>query len=224
MNEIIVSRLQTKAKEFISQYKLVLNKVEIYPKEIEVYYHNEDFKDNAVHQKPQQTKKFKNHFYVHRHKYSDAYKSGNRAGVDFVVSDDENTYYSYLIRSAVINGQPIYGPNNVLNEIKRACGYVENAELEKKFVDTVSSNVEYDDIIYTTRFGLGKNVDACFCDYPLRLVVLDNNFKNAPYKAKECIVLDYLKQSKSTKTKAECFCKKYLTYLPSKISDYYANK
>lgn len=222
--EKLIERLQKEAKQFITQKKLVLNGVEIYPKEIEVYYHNDDFKDNAVHKKIQQTKKFKNHFYVHRCKNSDSYKGGNRAGLDFVVSDDENTFYSYLIRSAVINGQSFYGPNKVLNEIKRVCGYVENADLEKQLVDTDSSDAKYDDVIYTTRFGLSDNVDAFFLGSALRLVALDKDFKNARYKAKEQIVLDYLKQSKSTKIQAEAFCKNYLTYLPSKIIEYYDNK
>lgn len=221
MNDI-VTRLLKDAKTFLTN-KLVLNKVEISPKEIEVYYYKEgEFEDKSVHQNELQ-KNHKNHFYVHRCKNSNSYKGGNRAGMDFVVSDDEKTYYSYLIRSAVVNGQPFYGPNNVLNAIKRACGCVEYADLEKQVVDTVPYDIKYDDIIYTTRFGLGKNVDACFHDYQLRLVVLDKNFKNAQYKAKERIVSDYLKQSKSTKVQAEVFCKEYLTYMPSKIKDNYAN-
>jgi hypothetical protein len=226
MEKDIVKKLQEEAKNFITQNILVLKnfKIKIYPKEIEVYYYNDDFKDKAVHRKPQQTMKYKDHFYVHRCKNSDSYKGGNRAGLDFVVSDDENTYYSYLIRSAVINGQPFYGPNNVLNAIKSACGYVENADLEKQLVDTVSSDVKYNDIIYTTRIGLSDNVDAYFRGCALRLVALDKDFKNARYKAKEQIVLDYLKQSKSTKIQAETFCKDNLTYLPSKIIEYYDNK
>ena len=221
MNEI-VTRLQKDAKTFLTN-KLVLNKAEIYPKEIEVYYYKEgEFEDKSVHRNELQMN-HKNYFYVHRCKNSDSYKGGNRAGLDFVVSDDENTYYSYLIRSAVINEQPFYGPNNVLNAIKSACGNVGNAELEKEYVDVVSSDVEYDDIIFTTRFGLSKNVDVCFRDYQLRLVVLDKQFKNAQYKAKEQIVSDYLKQSKSTEVQAKDFCEQYLTYMPSKIKDNYVN-
>lgn len=224
MKENIVTKLQKEANQFIAHNKLVLNGVEIYPKEIEVYYYNDDFKDNAVHKKSQQTKKYKNHFYVHRCKKSDSYKGGNRAGLDFVVSNDENTYYSYLIRSAEINHKLVCGPNNVLNEIKRACGYDGNAELEKQNINPVSSDVKYEGIIYTTRFGVGNSVDAYFRGLALRLVVLDNNFKCAQYKAKEQIVFDYLTQSKITKEQAEDFCKERLTYLPSKIKEYYGNK
>ena len=224
MTENIVTELQKEAKQFIAHNKLVLNGVEIYPKEIEVYYYKEgEFEDKSVHRNELQ-KNNKNHFYVHRCKKSDSYKGGNRAGLDFVVSNDKNTYYSYLIRSAEINHRLVYGPNNVLNEIKRACGYDGNTELEKQNVNSVSSDVKHKDIIYTTRFGLGNSVDAYFRALPLRLVVLDNNFKCAQYKAKEQIVLDYLIQSKNTKEQAETFCKERLTYLPSKIKEYYGNK
>ncbi|MBP5503727.1 MAG: hypothetical protein J6Y24_13170 [Bacteroidales bacterium] len=226
MNEKKVKGLQNEAKKFLTEKIIVLKGVTIIPKEIEVYYYKEgEFEDKSVHRNELQ-KNNKNHFYVHRWgtNKGDKYKGSYYPGVDFVVSDDDATYYSYLIRSAVINGTPIYGPNNVLNEIKRVCCLEDNAELEKQYIENKSCNIECKSIIYTQRYGLGNNVDDCFRKYKLRFVVLDKDFKNARYQAKEQIVLDYLEQSKSTKVQAETFCKDYMTYLPSKVKEYYANE
>lgn len=220
--ENLVKKLQKEAKQFLTGAKLLFRNVEIIPKEIEVYFYKEGvFPDNSVHQKKYQTKEYKNHFYVHRCKKSDSYKGGNRAGLDFVVSDETDTYYSYLIRSAVINGKTIYGPNNVLNTIKELCGNISYEEIEKQVVELKASNVEYDYVVFTTRYKLGKDVDEYFRSRKLRLVLLDNLFKESKYKAKEDIVLDFFKQTNYQKKQAFDYCKSHMSYVPSKVKDYY---
>ncbi len=213
------TELQNKAKEFLLQYKLMLGKVEIIPKEIEVYYYKEgEFEDSAVHQKPQQTKKYKNHFYIHRYKSSDFYKSGRHVCVDFVVCDEENAFYSYLIRSAVINGEPIYGPNNTLRKIKEV-GKYDNEALEEQEIKVVPCQNNYDDIAYTKRFGLGNSVEEWFKNCKLRFVVLDDCFKGGKYKDKKIIILDYIEQKKCAKEEMKEICEKYF-YRLDEINEY----
>ena len=137
-NQLTIERLQNEAKHFLTETKLILNGVSILPKEIEVYYYKEgEFEDPTVHRNKLQQNN-KNHFYVHRwgKTKNDKYKSGNRAGMDFVVSDDENTYHSYLIRSAVINGKLVIGPNKVLKRMLEA-----NPNLSYEELESISSRL-----------------------------------------------------------------------------------
>lgn len=210
--EELIKKLQSEAKQFLTKSKLVLNGVEILPKEIEVYYYKEGvFEDISVHKNELQTKKHKSRFYVHRlgEKQSDPYKGANRAGVDYVVSDDANTYYSYLIRSAVINGESVIGPNKVLIKIKEASKF-ENQDLERELVKIVISNNE-GDVLFSSRINLGKG----FVDSELRAVLCDECFRTSKYPAKEKMIIDFIKDM--SKVQALEYAKNRLGYIPASI-------
>lgn len=213
----IIKRLQNEAYQFLKK-KLVLNGIAILPKEIEVYYYKEgEFEDKSVHQNELQTNKNKNHFYVHRwgKTQSDKYKGENRAGLDFVVSDGANTYYSYLIRSAVINdGKPVVGPNNVLKQILNVCN-LSFDDLEKVDVELIPKNIS-DVVLFSERINLGKNVGD-FRECKLRAVLCDDFFKENKYPAKEKMVIDFLQDK--DKDQAVYFAKEKLGYVPSKIKN-----
>lgn len=208
-----IKKLQNDAAQFLSK-KLVINGVTISPKEIESYYHKvREFEDSSVHRNELQ-KNNKNHFYVHRYGLtkSDKYKGGNRAGLDFVISDEENTYYSYLIRSAMINNELIVGPNNVLKKILEICN-ISCKDLENVNVELVTNN-NSGIVLFSERINLGKN--ACeFRDCKLRAVVCDEFFKESKYPKKEKMVIDFL-DGKNNEY-AQIFAKDKLGYIPSKF-------
>lgn len=221
-NQVIIERLQSEAKRFLKETKLLLNGVFIQPKEIEVYYHKEgEFEDTSVHRNDLQ-KKNKNHFYVHRRglKQTDKYKGGNRGGVDFVVSDSENIYYSYLIRSALIdNNLPVViGPHNVLESILNHCKLDKEA-LECAPIKLVL-NADSGEVLFSERINLGKNAEQ-FSECKLRAVVCDDLFRTNKYPAKEKLVVNFLidnvQTRKMTKDQAKVYAKQKLGYTPSII-------
>ena len=49
INQIVIVRLQNEAMQLLQKSKLVFGEIEIFPKEIEVYYYKEgEFMDNSV--------------------------------------------------------------------------------------------------------------------------------------------------------------------------------
>ena len=187
-----VKRLQREAVSFLTHKELRIRGKSVAPKEIEVYYYedNGDFKDTSVHRNILQRNN-PNRFYIHRRGLmdTDKYKGGNRAGIDFVISDDKSIYYSYLIRSAVIDGQLKIGPNNVLKYLTEVtkCSY---EEIESSPVEMVSLNSE-GDVLFSKRINLGKNVGE-FEGYELRAVLCDSLFRNNKYPQKESMIVGFL--------------------------------
>ena len=225
LQEQIKRRLQEEIVSFLKTWRLVWNGIRICPKEIEAYYYEKEgeFKDDSVHRNDLQ-KNNKNHFYIHRWgtKQSDSYKSGNRTGIDFVVSDNEKIYYSYLIRSAEINGETIIGPNKVLKKIIELCGFsgehidIYYKELEGSPV-MLEPNSVYTDVLFSKRINLSKG----YVDYELRAVLCDDKFRDAKYPGKEKMIVDFLLEKVHLQDKTNEEAKKYakdnLGYTPYKI-------
>lgn len=208
-----IKRLQNDAAQFLSK-KILTKGATISPKEVESYYFKvREFEDSSVHRNELQMNN-KNHFYVHRYGLtkSDKYKGGNRAGLDFVVSDEVNIYYSYLIRSAMINDELIVGPNKVLKKILEICN-ISCKDLESVNVELVENNIS-GIVLFSERINLGKN--ACeFRECNLRAVVCDEFFKESKYPNKEKMVIDFL-DGKDNEY-AQIFAKDKLGYIPSKF-------
>ena len=213
-----IKRLQNDAVQFLTKSNLVVNGVVISPKEIEVYYYevNGSFKDGSVHRNELQ-KNNKNHFYVHRWGITknDKYKGVNRAGLDLVISDNENVYYSYLIRSAVIGDNLVVGPNKVLNAIKDICKCLDYKELENTFVKLEPNGVS-DAVLFSNRINLGENAGK-YSDYKLRAVICDDLYRESKYPAKEKMVMDFLLSQKMAKEDKQKYAKEKLGYVPSAI-------
>ena len=213
----IIKRLQKEAKQFLTHSKLLVNGVEILPTEIEIYYYEVEgvFKDTSVHRNELQRNN-RHHFYVHRRgaAKTNMYKGGNRAGLDFVVSDSEKFYYSYLIRSALINGTMVIGPNNVLKRILEATNY-SYEELENKLVEIELNENAYD-VLFSNRINLSKNAGE-YLNYQLRAVLCDELFVERKYPLKERLILNYLHDK--NKDWALDYAKKNLGYIPSILRD-----
>lgn len=215
-------RLRKEAAEFIQGNYLLVNNVAIFLKEIEVYYYEQGkFEDYTVHQnKLQRNNKHK--FYVHRYgeEVDCSYKSSpknNRGGCDFVVSDTDNIFYSYLIRSIVINDKLIVGPRKSLDAIIENSG-LSYEELEKTEVKVVPFE-NHHDILKTSRIGLGtpkKDEEPLYKEAELRLIICDEYFKekNGYKRRTEAIdnfLKEQLKDGKMTKEEAKNYSEKWFT-------------
>ena len=219
--ETFVNLLQREAAEFLVNSKLILNNVTIQPTEIEVYYFQKgEFEDKSVHRNALQ-KNNKSHFYIHRwgEEKQDSYKGGNRAGIDFVLSDQENKYYTYLIRSAIINHKPIVGPNKVLNAIISECN-ISKEDIENTVVEIYSEKNPYD-VGFSQRINLGKTAEE-YINLPLRAVLCDDVwFITNKYRYKEQVIIDIISNKKMAKEDAFEFARKRLGYIPSDLKNKY---
>ena len=215
--EDFVKRLQKEAEHFLLNDTLLLNSICIRPKEIEVYYYQENkFDDNSVHQNELQRNN-KNHFYIHRwgKGKTDSYKGGNYPGIDFVISDDENTYYSYLIRSAIIDNEPIVGPHKVLEKIESK---ISRKEIEKTPIEIVHDKISCD-VFFSTRINLGKHVLKEYKECKLRAVACDDYFRGNKYPQKEKMITEFIFEKQMNKVQGSEYAKEKLGYLPSKICE-----
>ena len=210
MRQELIKILQTNANKFITENKLDLNGLIIEPKEIEVYYYKEGVsEDNSVHRNELQSAN-SNHFYIHRMgiKRTDTYKGGNYPGIDYVVSDETDIYYSYLIRSAVVNGKLVIGPNKVLKTILHQSNMPE-VQLEATDIKIIKCD------------NLGKTVTEEFLGYKLRLVLCDELFLQSKYPKTENMLVEYLydkvQNHMISKDDALRFAKEKLGYIPSII-------
>ena len=220
-NQDVVLRLQNEAKSLLLNYELRLNGVSIIPKEIEVYfYKNGVFEDNSVHRNELQ-KNHNGHFYIHRWgtKETDPYKGGRYPGIDYVVSTNQEEYYSYLIRSAVVDDEIIVGPHKVLEAIMDKTHLSEKV-IEKLQIELVS-HCSQSQVLFSKRINLGKKVEEKYRNCRLRAVVCDEQFKTANYRGKGNMVVDFLldelSQNKMDRKQALVFAKEYLGYITEKI-------
>ena len=153
-------------------------------------------------------------FYVHRYgkAKTSKYVKGNRGGCDFVACEKDGVFYSYLIRSIVIDGELFVGPSKSLDAIMKCCGISTHEELEDIQVDIVRYENECD-VLIGERIGLG--VTSCTKDNEykkalLRFVLCDEFFKkrdkhNVGYKKRTDIIDVFLlkKIEKGEMTKEE---------------------
>lgn len=198
-----IKELQSRAASFLQSYCLRVNGVTISLKEIEVYYYEKGvFEDYTVHcNELQMNNKF--HFYVHRTGKSKDYKpkGGTRCGCDFVLSDKDNVYYTFLIRGIVIDRELIVGPNNSLKAILSYTS-LSYSELEGAKVELVPCKNDCH-ILPSPRIGLGKpeeEKNVIFHDAELRMIVCDEYFKqtdkrsNCGYKLRTDAIDNFLRR------------------------------
>lgn len=219
--DALINELQSRVMEFMLGFNLRIGGTVIEPKEVEVYYYKHgEFDDNSVHRNDLQAMN-PNHFYVHRMgtRQQDKYKGRNYAGVDLVVSNQSGVYYSYLIRSAVVDNNLVVGPNKVLNAILEASKLTKE-ELENRTVDMIACDRRHD-VLFSQRINLGVKVNDKFRSCKLRAVVCDEFFRTAKYPAKEEMIYNYVydkfNSQEMTKAEALFYAKEKLGYVPSLI-------
>ena len=202
----ILTKLQKQASEFLHNKYLFVHGVAIYLKEIEVYYFEQGkFEDYTVHKNElQANNEYK--FYIHRYgqRKDSKYISGTRGGCDLVLSTYDGIYYSFLIRSIVINGELIVGPRKSLNAILEKTG-LSYEGLENVHVEIKNKN-NYCDVLSTLRIGLGisdNSNDLFYKNAELRFIMCDEYFKkrdrnNVGYAQRTVAIDNFLKKNLET--------------------------
>ncbi len=216
-----IKRLQKEAIEFLKKHYLVVNGAEIYPKEIEVYYHEKDgaFKDIYVHCAERQAN-HPNQFYVHEK---------GRGGCDLVISDCDKVYYSYLIRSIVIDGELTVGP---LNSFDAICAKTGLSEGDLGKAEVVIKDYNNDHNVFTdTRIGLvpnEKDKDQIYLNAELRFILCDEYYnprdnKKERYKNRERALTNFmlkrLASHEMTKDEVIKEANEYLGYVPKSLKE-----
>lgn len=216
----VLQTLQDKASDFLKRHCLIINGVELYPKEIEVYYYKDGgVEDGYVHRNPMQSNR-PSKFYVHRK---------GRGGCDFVLSDSEDVYYSYLIRSVVIGDELFVGPIKSYEAILAKTG-LSGEQLEQATVTVGASYTEYN-VLTDSRIGLTPKQDIApfYLDAELRFVLCDEYFrprqdKKPHYKRRKKAFVKFMQHKMSdqrTLTMSEIIPEAmyYLGYVPQSLKD-----
>ncbi len=230
-NKNFITKLQKQASEFLQSKYLYVHGVAIYLKEIEVYYFEQGkFEDYTVHKNElQANNEYK--FYVHRYGQGkdSKYIGGTRGGCDLVLSTSDGIYYSYLIRSIVINGELFVGPRKSLNTILEKTGLsyeeLENEPVEIKHIENVC------DVLITPRIGLGNsnNHDAkLYQESELRCIICDEFFQqrdknNVGYAKRSEAIYSFLKKrfevGEMTKEQVMNYSKQWYGYVLQKLKE-----
>jgi len=198
INQNIYTMLQKNATKFLQNYYLMVKDVAIYPKEIEAYYFKSGiFEDCFVHQNDMQANRYL-HFYIHRYGETEEslYIEGTRGGCDLVISNEDYTYYSFLIRSIVIDDKLIVGPRRSLNAILSKTNFTNDSleQAEVKLMPCEKTSI----VLPCKRIGLGDYNNE-YKDAELRFILCDDYFKkkdpdsNAGYPKRTDAIDNYLK-------------------------------
>lgn len=220
MNQSKYDELQLSAETFLKEKYLNLEGIMIYPKEIEVYYYEDSvFQDDSVHRNELQKNNL-NHLYIHRFgkRATDSIKG--RAGVDLCLSNKNDIYYTFLIRSAVINSELVVGPYNVLNKLK---DYLDEHTIESLNCIVCEHHLSENNVYFSERLNLAPTVSDLYRNLMLRAVIDDCYFRTASYKFKETMVSSFVaekyKNGLMSKDSVLEYSKAHLGYLTKKIKD-----
>lgn len=165
----LVAKLQKETEAIYSKRISILGYgVKITLSDIEVYRQDAEYDDNSVHANDKQKGNY-GHLYIHRYgKSADSKRS--YAGVDFCLSNDRETSYSWLLRGVTIekDGDIKYyqGPMIVLKAIMDITGKTPD-ELEGYDWKIVTENVRIP-FFFTRRVNLGSTVKPIWKEAPLR--------------------------------------------------------
>nr|WP_321521014.1 hypothetical protein [uncultured Macellibacteroides sp.] len=160
----------------LTRYKLKIDEnFIIHPIQVEGYYYDDrHFKDDTVHKSELQKNKFGKLYFHRKGKNKSSKILFTRSGIDICLSDNDNYFYSALIRSARINNEEsiIDGPQRLAQRIYRYICKNDNlsslsignnsslSEFEKNNVVLVNSETrEIPILIHSSRIGLKKGSD-----------------------------------------------------------------
>lgn len=223
-----IGKLQEKTISHLFKHCYIqIGNIKINPIEIEVYYFEEGvLEDDSVHKNELQ-KNNKNHFYIHRFGKGKNNKYKGRAGIDFVWSNKDNQYYTWLLRSVTLEkGEEkttVVGPNKTLMAIKEWTNLsneeLESAKLELKYESAINENYP---IFTSERIGL-VNDSAIFKFAPLRFVTAKSDYHQHKFKLMSKMVINFCQKiyNANAVDKAYCLglCDKYLKYKPKEIKE-----
>ncbi len=206
-----VKLLQAINKCFLSEYMLEIDKkIKLYPIEVEAYYYQEsNFPDTCVHKYQWQKKRFGQLYFHRAGNKNDASFLFDGGGIDVCLSDSDDFFLGFLIRSAWINSEeiPVCGPGLLT---RRVVKHICNDESIKKITDKEANTIRkleensqiiklvYDDrrnkesyLMHSTRFGINPDNHPEYALYKLRSLI-ELNAPDHSFRAKEKVVLDYM--------------------------------
>lgn len=142
----IVNKLQEINICFLQNYIIKIDKLEIYPIEVEIYYYKQGvFEDKSCHRNKLQKENF-GKLYFHRASRSESkdalIDTSYYGGVDVCISDSEDYYLSILLRSAYIKdrNEKIYiksGIHRIVNSITDELEFL----LEKGYINNIECKI-----------------------------------------------------------------------------------
>lgn len=167
----IVKKLQEINECFLQNVIIKINRLEIYPIEVEIYYYKQGvFEDESCHRNDLQKNNF-GKLYFHRELNRKTKRrceekealidTSYYGGVDVCVSDSEDYYLSILIRSAYIKNR-----NNKENEFKSGIHRIVNIItdelenlLESGFINSLECKI-YEDKDEKCKFLIARGIEV----------------------------------------------------------------
>ena len=209
----IVGKLQEIGKKLITEYIIVVDRIEIQPLWVEAYYYNiNSFPDCNTHLNEMQKNRF-GQLYFHRE---------GRGGFDICLSNSDDYYLSFLLKATLINGKyntqmGIYDLLSSLSLKETDFEGIDNVLVKRKnFLDY---KVEC-----AKRVGITK---PCYKEEQLAVFpidVLNKTEFNFTFAHKELIPLvlryneEYMRNNKSC-TKQDCInhCREVFGWVPDSL-------
>lgn len=199
----------------LTEYMLEIDQdLVLYPIEVEAYYHHKNnFPDTCVHQYQWQKNRYGKLYFHRAGKKEDAAFLFDGGGFDVCLSYSEDFYLGFLIRGAWINQEkePICGPGLLTRRVVREiCKNHEINKVTPKEALTIRELEEKDTILqpaindprdkesvlfHSTRVGIKPENHPEYAPYHLRSLI-ELSAPNHPFRAKEKVVLDYMREHK----------------------------
>lgn len=204
---------------FLTRYMLKIDdKFVLYPIEVEAYYYQENnFPDTCVHKYQWQQNRFGKLYFHRAGNKTDSSFLYDSGGFDVCLSNSDDVFFSILIRGAWINDEkvPVCTPvctsgiltervvshicdnNHIVKITDRERTKIQELEENNQIIQLASNDKRKKDSIlfHSTRFGISSDNHPEFAQYKLRSLI-ELSEPNHPFKAKEKVVLDYMKDNK----------------------------
>ena len=207
--------LQEINKLFLTQYMLKIDDdFVLYPIEVEAYYYQENnFPDTCVHKYQWQQNRFGKLYFHRAGNKPDASFLYDGGGIDVCLSNSDDFWLGILIRGAWINQEetPVCTPGvltrRVVFYICDDDSIVKITDKERVVIQKLEENNQIvqlaandkrnkDSILFqSTRFGISSDNHPEYALYKLRSLI-ELSEPNHPFKAKEKVVLDYMRDNK----------------------------
>lgn len=209
----IVGKLQEIGKKLITEYIIVVDRIEIQPLWVEAYYYNiNSFPDCNSHLNEMQKNRF-GQLYFHRE---------GRGGFDICLSNSDDYYLSFLLKATMINGKfnTQMGIYDVLSSLD-----LKEADFENIINVLVKREKPLDyRIECVKRVGITK---PCYKEEQLAafpIEVLNKNECNFTFAHKELIPLvlkyneEYMNNKKNyTKKDSVAYCREVFGWVPDDL-------
>lgn len=207
--------LQEINKLFLTQYMLKIDDdFVLYPIEVEAYYYQKNnFPDTCVHKYQWQQNRFGKLYFHRAGNKIDASFLYDGGGIDVCLSNSDDFCLGILIRGAWINQEeaPVCTPgvltrrvvyhicddDSIVKITDKERVVIQKLEEDNQIVQLATNDKRNKNSILfqSTRFGISPDNHPEYALYKLRSLI-ELSEPNHPFKAKEKVVLDYMRDNK----------------------------